>query len=108
MTRQNYPKNKFRAAQQVSRSFITLLCVIIFTKALGTVLVVVLPWHSKDVQFDKRIFFCFQGKQKMHVTRLVCLTVVQNLNCKSPDDIWYPFHHLSPIRMPKHMPKCLF
>lgn len=54
------------------------------------------------------IFFCFQGKRQKHVIRLLCRTVVRNCNCKSPDEACYPFHHLSPIRMPKHMPKCLF
>lgn len=108
MTTQNYPKNKLHVAQQTSRNFIPLLFEIIWTKALGIVLEAGLLWHHKDVQFDKHNFFYLQGKQQMHVTRLVCLTVVQNLNCKTPDDICYPFHHLSPIRMPKHMPKCLF
>lgn len=64
MTRQNYPKNKFSAAQQTSRSFITLLCEIILTKALGTVLAAGLPWHSKDVQFDKHIFSVSEESRK--------------------------------------------
>lgn len=100
MTRQNYPKNKLHDAQQASRNFIRLLFEIILTKALGVVLEAGLPWHRKDVQFDKHIFFYFQGKQQMQVTRLVCLTVVQYSNCKSPDDICYPYHHLSPSGCP--------
>lgn len=67
MTRQNYPKNKLHAAQQTSRNFIPLLFEVILTKALGAVLVTGLPWHSKDVQFDKRIFLYFQGKQQMQM-----------------------------------------
>lgn len=108
MTRQNYPKNKLHAAHQACKNFIPLLFEIIVTKALGSILEAGLPWHSKDVQFDKHIFFYLQGKQQEQVTRLVCLTVAQYSNCKSPADICYPYHHLSPIRVPKHMPKCLF
>lgn len=82
MTRQNYPKSKLHAAQKTSRNFIPLLLEIILTKALEIVLETGSPWHNKDVQFDKHVFFCSQRKQQMHVARLVCLTVVQNSNCK--------------------------
>lgn len=64
MTRQNYPKSKLHAAQKTSRNFIPLLLEIILTKALEIVLETGSPWHNKDVQFDKRVFFAHKESSK--------------------------------------------